>query len=1268
MYTIRHLNCPFKPLLSLLLFVFYLSSAIAQIDTSLLKALRNCDVQSLHQILKSKPNINAVDRNGANALMWAVYYGDLNIVKDLIKQGAVVADSGVIYFKETYYGSLQGIAASKGYLDIFKYLIDSLHLPFDEKEFNSRTRKKDGWTPLSCAAYYGNADIVKYLLQKKTPVNTVNKNEKSIALIQAVEKEHWSIFTLLMNAGAKEKLKDRAAYFINSVEKFKNLHRYKPDYKQNLTLRLLTLELASIYIGQDHPYYAALIEEQANFYLNYGKDDLALPAFQKALALRKKIVGEEHPDYAETLNSLAIFYKRKKEYENAVPFYLQALAIRKSTSGEEHPEYLSTMESLAGTYRIMGKYDEVLYLFDELSSIEKKILGENSYAYADRLLSISSIYLILGQVDNALPLVQQASTIKKRLLGEANPGYIMSLLYLANIYQHKAQYDKALPLLLEGLSITRKKTDKNDAYDGDYANILNNLADLYTTTGRYEKALPIIQEAMDITKNTLGEENSSYSNSLINMARLYAVMGQTQKSLPFLLRALTIRKKVLGEKNLEYIATLSELGNFYLAVGQIEEALSLFEQVLDKIKKTIGEENPSYSFALINLANLYMGTNQNRKAFPLFQQALDIAKKTMGETHSGYADILQRLAILHMRMREFENALPLIQQASDIVKETLGEESPNYSYNLNLLAGIYNSLGNVNQSAKLFIESSHRQLAHLIQTYTILTEAEKITILDRVSYQFDMLTSFLFVNNLNPVFSPLFKHVYQNELAVKGMILEDQRAIINSILQSKDRSLLKLYEEWRDKKKIIGKQLLLPKTQRVRYLDSLQDVTNQLEQQLSQHSVGFRKQNQAMTAIDIDQKLAKGQAAIEFIRFPFFHKKWTDSIMYGAMILLPQDTMVHFIALFEEKQLSNLLKRSAAFDYHAIDGLYGNGNRSLSDSLYHLIWKPLEEILSGVHTIYYSPVGLLHRIAFQALKTESTLLLVDKYQMNQVLSTRSMAFPSPITSKPSSVGIWGNIAYSTASNDLAINKVNRGENVADTATYTFNLYNEDNRASRGGAWNALPGTKAEMDSIKNAFTRAGITVSSSTGALATEEVFKSLDGKSPQVLHLATHGFFLPESSGMKNTFEPGNENKFSTQQNALFRSGLVLAGGNYAWQGKPAIPGKEDGILTAYEIAQMDLSGTDLVVLSACETALGDLQGTEGVFGLQRALKLAGVKQMIVSLWKVPDQPTMELMTLFYKNWLGGQTTREALRNAQLKIKEKYKEAFYWAAFVLVE
>jgi CHAT domain-containing protein len=218
-------------------------------------------------------------------------------------------------------------------------------------------------------------------------------------------------------------------------------------------------------------------------------------------------------------------------------------------------------------------------------------------------------------------------------------------------------------------------------------------------------------------------------------------------------------------------------------------------------------------------------------------------------------------------------------------------------------------------------------------------------------------------------------------------------------------------------------------------------------------------------------------------------------------------------------------------------------------------------------------------------------------------------------------------------------------------------------------WPPLPGTKQEINSIDFIFRQAGIHNALFTDSFATEQIFKSQNGKSAELLHIATHGFFFPAqaSSNPINKDDSQLPDLSSLLQNSMIRSGLVLAGGNKAWTGNLQTEYGEDGILTAYEIAQMDLSNTNLVVLSACETALGDIAGDEGVIGLQRAFRIAGVKQLMLSLWQVPDKETIELMVKFYSNLFAGQPTAEALRNAQLKMNEKYPP-FYWAGFILVQ
>ncbi|CAA9491985.1 MAG: hypothetical protein AVDCRST_MAG96-1555 [uncultured Segetibacter sp.] len=642
------------------------------------------------------------------------------------------------------------------------------------------------------------------------------------------------------------------------------------------------------------------------------------------------------------------------------------------------------------------------------------------------------------------------------------------------------------------------------------------------------------------------------------------------------------------------------------------------------------------------------------------KQTLLIRKKVLGKEHREYALALDNLALLYYKMGQYGDALPLQEQALTVIKKVLGKGHPDYFHSLNNLALLYTATGNLKRASTLLMEASDCALKHLNQTYATLSEQEKIKLLKITAAQFDFLPSFLFINREQ---SYLVNQVYANELALKGMVLEDQQGVLNSIRKSGDSNAFQLYQQWRSDKTFLGRQLLLPADKRISTLDSLQDLTDQLEQQLSRGTASFRnlQRSHAITAKDISQKLQKNEAAVEFICFRLYHKKWTDSTLYAALLLLPGDSTPRFIPLFEEKQLQRLLKASSkkVNAAAAIGKLYGE------DSLYQFVWKPIEKYLKNVHTVYYAPAGLLHRIAFPALRKGFSHSLIDDYQLNHVLSTRSVALPVSIK-KPASAALWGNIEYSLQAEVISDRGSEALQAVTDTFPSSFNFYTSYKEESRGKEWKSLSSAKQEMENIAKELKQRGSATAIDSGTVATEEAFKALDGRSPQVLHLATHGFFLPVyASKPGNNSE--NSNVFTLQQNPMFRSGVALAGANHVWKGGAAIPGKEDGILTAYEIAQLDLSNTELVVLSACETGLGDLQGNEGVIGLQRAFKMAGVKQLIVSLWRVPDKETAELMKMFYRNWLNGQSTREALRSAQLKMKEKYS-SYFWAAFVLVE
>ena len=339
----------------------------------------------------------------------------------------------------------------------------------------------------------------------------------------------------------------------------------------------------------------------------------------------------------------------------------------------------------------------------------------------------------------------------------------------------------------------------------------------------------------------------------------------------------------------------------------------------------------------------------------------------------------------------------------------------------------------------------------------------------------------------------------------------------------------------------------------------------------------------------------------------------------------------------------------------------------MSNALFQLVWKPLQPLLTEVRTVYYSPSGLLCRLSFAAIHADNGKLLTDKYNLKQLLCTRSLAWSSQNKDFFTTASLWGDIDYDNAATITAapLPGYVSGGTVLFAPSYDFNATNKSNY---NRVWQALPGTKTETEKIFLLLKEKNIIAEQQNGSAASEEQFKKMDGASPGLLHIATHGFFLQAAAASKASgYHPEESNSFSLQQNPMFRSGLLLAGSNATWSGNATQHTREDGVLTAYEISQLDLSNSQLITLSACETALGDIEDNEGVYGLQRAFKMAGAQRLLMSLWKVPDKETSELMLIFYTYLLQGDDASNALHNTQLAMKEKYAP-YYWAGFVLTE
>jgi len=553
-----------------------------------------------------------------------------------------------------------------------------------------------------------------------------------------------------------------------------------------------------------------------------------------------------------------------------------------------------------------------------------------------------------------------------------------------------------------------------------------------------------------------------------------------------------------------------------------------------------------------------------------------------------------------------------------------------------------------------------------LRSFAILSEQEKSNYLS--SNIFLQQSSLSLLYNGKTVHPFFYKENYDLQLFIKSLLLTDTRNVLQALRNNSDSSIQKKFNDWQSNKISLAKQYAMPEIKRREDLAQIEKATEDQEKELVRLSAAFRNMRAGMQTKtkDILDNLLPDEAAIEFVSFQLFNKEVTDSVMYGALILKKSDSIPAFVPLFEESQLVKIMGNAGKTSKVVVNALYPGKTDpldtiSLSTKLYQLIWQPMESHLSGIKTISYSPAGKLHEISFAGIAVDNNKLLSDLYELHQYGSTKEIAgreIGQP-QKKPANAVLIGNPAFDMDSLQMVKNKK------TDPALNTIVTTPAVNDLT-GPGWENLSGTEEEVKKVKKLFDQNKIPSKLFINQQASEETIKRLGGQSPQELFIATHGFFLPAKKTINKTTSFGR-NVITNANDPLLRSGLVLAGGNYVWNGKAPIDGVEDGILTANEISQLDLQRTDLVVLSACETALGDIGGTEGVFGLQRAFKMAGVNKMIVSLWKVPDKETAELMVAFHTYWLNGLPIEKAFAKAQQDLRKKYAP-YYWAAFVLIE
>jgi len=590
------------------------------------------------------------------------------------------------------------------------------------------------------------------------------------------------------------------------------------------------------------------------------------------------------------------------------------------------------------------------------------------------------------------------------------------------------------------------------------------------------------------------------------------------------------------------------------------------------------------------------------------------------------------------------------------VRSLLDQQDPVYQPTLLQIAELnekHRKYAETERILQEYFELTHTSVAKLT---TFLPEFELARLMADIQPESDYLASFAVRRFKDGVpMNALIQLGYDHALFRKGFVLAAASRLHalarqTPMMDSLQRTLKILEEQY-------AQELLLPTNQQRKKANLEQDI-RQHERALALASDPFGKPVLQTTWRQVAAALKPGEAAIEYVYYKTALPVRSDKVEYAALVIHHGATSPTFTPLCEEAELSALLLTNADRKEQYVRHLYGLDDRGLtlpsgapSKSLYEMVYKPLETQLRDVQTIYYAPAGLLNRINLGAMSVGNRQCLADRHQLHALRSTRYLVAPAEGFPANQTALLLGGIEFD-------------GRQAPNGAT------NALSRGTTRRVWGALDYTDSEVDTLARLLTRAGISYTILKGENATETAVKQLGvtQPSPTLMHLATHGYFYDRKTRDTTLSEPVSP--FETNEHPLLRSGLILAGANQYWfGGTPKDNGPNDGILTAYEISQLNLSGTELVVLSACESGLGDIEGLEGVVGLQRAFKVAGAKNLIMSLWKVPDRKTEILMAKLYTNWLEHKMPLpEALDKAQRDMRKLGFDVYDWGGFFLLQ
>ena len=951
------------------------------------------------------------------------------------------------------------------------------------------------------------------------------------------------------------------------------------------------------------------VRDLAELRLMLGQLDRAEPLYERAVAMVEAALGKEELGLASLLNNLGVIRLEKGDLPRALVLFQRALAIREKALPPAHPEIVSSLDRIGDVHRKAQAYDEALGFYRRAHAIREKALGPDHPVIAGSLQAVAAVEIEAGDYRGARERLARALAIREKAEGPDTVDVALVLNNMAELSLRLGRYVEAEPLYVRSLAIFEKQKGPDAPEVGTLA---GNLGSLHVERGDYDRALPLLQRALAVHERALGKEHTDVAGDLGNLAEVHMMRGDLASAEPLLVRALAIRERAHGKEDGRVAVAVHNLASLYQEKGDLDRAEPLLVRALAIWEKARGPEDPDVSRAANNLASLYDDKGELDRAEALYRRALAIQEKVLGPAHPLVAISLFNLAATYERKDDLAKAREAYERANELAERHL---------------------------AVMMTAGSEQQRLRAADQLTWLTQGTVSFHLARAKASADAAT-----------------------LAMTTVLRRKGR-VLDAVAEGLGALRARLTPEARERFDALAAVRAQMAAATLRggagraALDALEPKAQALEAALAAESAEFRASGHAVALADVQRALPDGAVLVEVVSYRPFDAKKRRLERWGAphyaAYVLGRTGAPAAVDLGEAAPIDAAVESLRA----ALADPRSPRAKDLGRALGERVYRPIAPLLGGSRTVLVSPDGALNLVPWGAFVGDDGHYLIERASFTYLTSGRDLlrlGARAPSRGAP--------VVVAAPAFDAA--PVKRG---AEGATREADVAPESRGVLAKLKFPPLPGTEGEAAALRETLSGAQVW----TADRATKKALRGVHG--PRILHVATHGFFFgparpPAASPGTRGFEleaaggGGDGAHTAAVENPLLRSGLALAGANAKGDAKA------EGMLTALEAAGLDLWGTKLVVLSACETGVGDVRAGDGVYGLRRALVMAGAETQVMSLWKVADEATKKTMVGYYRRLAAGEGRGEAMRGVQLELAadEATAHPFYWASFIV--